>query len=147
MFCVNCGSKVEEGWKFCNNCGHPLAPAATPQKNAASWVQDKKYEVRRMEYEERSKYRTLQKNSELKTTFYGDNFVVLEDGTQIGFIFGHIEKYQAEDNFHYNLYKITPDGKAVFLNGGIRGSIETFYVLNGVAYCEYCNDKMEFKID
>ena len=73
--------------------------------------------------------------------------MVLEDGTQVGFIYWHIEKYKDQKDFGYNLYKITPNGNAVYLNAGIGGNIENFYVLNGVAYCEYCNDKMEVSID
>lgn len=152
MFCTNCGAKVEDTWKFCNRCGTALKPVETHkisklENSCNSWLPNKEYRVKTMEYEEKSKYRTLQRNSELNTTFYCDNFVVLEDGTQIGFLYGHAKKYKDATNYTYNLYKITPSGEAIFLNGGIRGSIETFYVLNGIAYCEYCNDKMEVKID
>lgn len=152
MFCTNCGAKVEDSWKFCNGCGSALKPVegvkiSKIENSAHSWLPDKKYCVKTMEYEEKSKYRQIQRNSEMKTTFYGDNFVILEDGTQIGFVYGHIDKYKGSTMFHYNLYKLTPNGVATFLNGGIRGNIESFYVLNGVAYCEYCNEKMKIKID
>jgi hypothetical protein len=152
MFCTNCGAKVEDSWKFCNSCGAALKPIegvkiSKIENSSNSWLPNKEYRVRLMDYEEKSKYRNIQRDSELKTVFYGDNFVVLEDGTQIGFVYGHISKYKGEESFYYNLYKLTPNGTATFLGAGIRGNIESFYVLNGVAYCEYCNDKMEVKID
>lgn len=152
MFCVYCGAKVKDTWKFCNGCGAALKPVedvkiSKIENSCNSWLPNKEYRVMEMDYEEKSKYRNIQRESELKTSFYGDNFVVLEDGTQVGFIYWHIEKYKDQKDFGYNLYKITPNGNAVYLNAGIGGNIENFYVLNGVAYCEYCNDKMEVSID
>jgi septal ring factor EnvC (AmiA/AmiB activator) len=29
MICNNCGSRAEEGWRFCRQCGHELAAAAS----------------------------------------------------------------------------------------------------------------------
>lgn len=152
MFCTNCGAKVEDTWKFCNNCGNALKPVEEVkiskfENSSNSWLPNKEYRVKLMDYEEKSKYRDIQRRSELRTTFYCDNFVVLEDGTQIGFVYGHAPKYKDEKSFYYNLYKLTPDGIATFLGTGMRGNIESFYILNGVAYCTYCNDKMEVNIN
>ncbi len=147
MFCVNCGSKVEDSWKFCNNCGQPVQAASAPAAQSSAQQSGKKYVVEQFEYDKLSEYREIQRGAGLRLGFYGNNFIVLEDGTQIGFVYGHIAKYQGAEDFTYNLYKVTPDKNATFLGGGIRGNIESFYIQNGVAYCEYCNDTMKIKID
>lgn len=151
MFCVNCGSKVDENWKFCNMCGQALvsteqAPAETIKKSSA-WIPDKTYNIQGGSLEEKRKWREIQTKSELGQPFYLDNFVILEDGTQIGFIYGHIDKYKGSESFYYNLYKLTPSGEAIFLKGGLRSGIESLYVLNGVAYCQWFNREMKWPID
>ncbi len=151
MFCTECGSKIDAGWKFCQNCGNKLngeAPASpVKSSNSGLCLPGKKYTV--IPPQEAREYNSFLRSSELANTFYGNNLTVLEDGTLIGFIYGHAPKYKeagAED-FHYNLYRVTKDGTATFLNAGIRGSIESFYVLDNYAYCTYVATEMKARID
>lgn len=64
------------------------------------------------------------KQSELGATPYAGfdftNYVSLDDGTMVGFVFGHTARYRAAEDFGYNLYRLNPDGTAVFLNAGCR---------------------------
>lgn len=36
MFCTNCGQKLEDGMKFCPNCGRPVAPETADAANASA---------------------------------------------------------------------------------------------------------------
>ena len=61
--------------------------------------------------------RGLMKQSELGVTPYAGfdftNYVSLDDGTLVGFVFGHTVRYRAAEDFGYNLYRLNPDGRAV----------------------------------
>lgn len=37
MFCTNCGQKLEDGMKFCPNCGHPVTPETADAANASAF--------------------------------------------------------------------------------------------------------------
>jgi hypothetical protein len=41
MFCVNCGTKIEEGVKFCSGCGTPVVSAGVEikQEKAVNFIQ------------------------------------------------------------------------------------------------------------
>lgn len=67
--------------------------------------------------------------------FYGDNYIVLNDSLVVGFRYGHIARYQGEENYYYNLYKYE-NGKISFLNIGSRSGIESLIIYNGFAYWE-----------
>ena len=56
------------------------------------------------------------------------NYVSLDDGTMVGFVFGHTARYRAAEDFGYNLYRLNPDGTAVFLNAGCRRGGSELYV-------------------
>lgn len=154
MFCTECGSKIDAGWKFCQNCGNKLngeAPASPAKSsNSGLCLPGKKYTV--LPPQEAQNYKDFIRSSEVNggnPGFYGNNFTVLEDGTLIGFKYGHTPKYQnaGAENFHYNLYRVTPDGVATFLNAGIHGSIESFYVLDNYAYCTHIATEMKARVD
>ena len=34
MYCANCGAKLDEGSKFCHNCGHPVQSASPAPQQA-----------------------------------------------------------------------------------------------------------------
>ena len=56
------------------------------------------------------------------------------DGTMVGFVFGHTARYRAAEDFGYNLYRLNPDGTAVFLNAGCRRGGSELYVQDGKAH-------------
>ena len=62
------------------------------------------------------------------------NYVSLDDGTMVGFVFGHTARYRAAEDFGYNLYRLNPDGTAVFLNAGCRRGGSELYVQDGKAH-------------
>ena len=82
--------------------------------------------------------RGLMKQSELGATPYAGfdftNYVSLDDGTMVGFVFGHTARYRAAEDFGYNLYRLNPDGTAVFLNAGCRRGGSELYVQDGKAH-------------
>jgi len=143
MFCVECGKKIETGWKFCQSCGAKIGN--TEPVKSEKCVSGKKYVV--VDREIARAQSTFQRNSELKDTFWNGAFTILEDGTQVGFKWGHTEKYKGSKDFYYNLYRLDTDGTATFLNTGIRGCIEEMYVLDGYAYCEWGACKIKADIN
>ena len=34
-FCTECGTKCDDGFRFCNNCGHPLTGSCAPAEEPA----------------------------------------------------------------------------------------------------------------
>ena len=56
------------------------------------------------------------------------------DGTMVGFVFGHTARYRAAEDFGYNLYRLNPDGTAVFLNAGCKRGGAELYVQDGKAH-------------
>ena len=76
-----------------------------------------------------------------------DNYVVLEDGSQVGFLYMHAPKYKDAFDNYYNLYRLDPDGTATYLDAGSRGGIESLYVQDGYAYWEYFAQSFKVKID
>ena len=82
--------------------------------------------------------RGLMKQAELGATPYAGfdftNYVSLDDGTMVGFVFGHTARYRAAEDFGYNLYRLNPDGTAVFLNAGCRrGGSERFSLVSSAS--------------
>lgn len=142
MFCMNCGTKLPDGAKFCMNCGTKLGEVSPAVSSA-----EKKYPSYAMLYPNSMIYldspayqreRELMKHSELGSTPYSGfdftNYAALEDGTMVGFVFGHTDRCRTAEDFGYNLYRLNPDGTAVFLNAGCRRSGENLYVQNGTAH-------------
>ena len=82
--------------------------------------------------------RGLMKQSELGATPYAGfdftNYVSLDDGTLVGFVFRHTARYRAAEDFGYNLYRLNPDGTAVFLNAGCKRGGTELYVQDGKAH-------------
>ena len=126
MFCMNCGTQLPDGAKFCMNCGTKVG-----EVGAGAVPSGKKYPSYAMLYPNSMAYlespayqreRGLMKQSELGATPYAGfdftNYVALDDGTMVGFVFGHTARYRAAEDFGYNLYRLNPDGTAVFLNAG-----------------------------
>ncbi|MCR4792847.1 MAG: hypothetical protein K5871_08855 [Lachnospiraceae bacterium] len=61
-------------------------------------------------------------------------YVKIENGSLVCFVYGHIDKFKNEKDYHYNLYRLDPDGEVSFLSAGTRGGIETLYVEDNFAY-------------
>ena len=100
MFCMNCGTKLPDGAKFCMNCGTKLGEVSPTPSPA-----EKKYPSYAMQYPNSMVYldspayqreRELMKHSELGSTPYSGfdftNYAALEDGTMVGFVFGHTDR-------------------------------------------------------
>ena len=159
MFCHECGLKVENGWKFCPKCGTAMVNEDTVSNvsEKSNMIPGKKYECfNQFDYSEENKakarkYDDFLAKSEFKAwnPFHLDCFTVLEDGTLVGFVYGHHNpKYKDKtdiEDFYYNLYRVDPDGTITFLNAGIRGGIEDFYVQDGYAYAVYIEGVNEMK--
>ena len=97
MFCMNCGTQLPDGAKFCMNCGTKVG-----EVGAGAVPAGKKYPSYAMLYPDSMAYlespvyqreRGLMKQSELGATPYAGfdftNYVSLDDGTMVGFVFGH----------------------------------------------------------
>ena len=121
MFCMNCGTQLPDGAKFCMNCGTKVG-----EVGAGAVPAGKKYPSYAMLYPDSMAYlespayqreRGLMKQSELGATPYAGfdftNYVSLDDGTLVGFLFGHTARYRAAEDFGYNLYRLNPNGTAV----------------------------------
>ncbi len=157
MFCHECGSKVENGWKFCPKCGTAMVQTGDVVSDASAksnMIPGKKYVSFNGNRKAAQKYDDFLLKSEFKdfNGFYLDCFTALEDGTLVGFAYGHHNpKYKDRtdvEDFYYNLYRVDPDGTITFLNAGIRGGIENFYVQDGYAYAVYISgvNEMNAKI-
>ena len=142
MFCMNCGTQLPDGAKFCMNCGTKVG-----EVGASAVPSGKKYPSYAMLYPNSMAYlespayqreRGLMKQSELGATPYAGfdftNYVSLDDGTMVGFVFGHTARYRAAEDFGYNLYRLNPDGTAVFLNAGCKRGGTELYVQDGTAH-------------
>ena len=114
MFCMNCGTQLPDGAKFCMNCGTKVG-----EVGAGAVPAGKKYPSYAMLYPDSMAYlespayqreRGLMKQSELGATPYAGfdftNYVSLDDGTMVGFVFGHTARYRAAEDFGYNLYRL-----------------------------------------
>ena len=157
MFCHECGTKVEDGWKFCPKCGTAIDNSVAFDVKTSNMLPGKKYECfNQFDYSEKNKakarkYYDFLAKSEFKDSnaFYLDCFTALEDGTLVGFVYGHYNpKYKDVSDikdYYYNLYRVDPDGTITFLNAGIRGGIENFYVQDGYAYAVYISGVNEMK--
>lgn len=168
-YCGQCGAEIHDGDLFCEHCGAKLGGKEVRPRPIRSSVRqkcipDKEYitynrmiNIAALENKEqfkelqrkRNEYRQIQQKSELAGhLFWQDCFVVLEDGTMVGFIQGHTQKYldAGAEDYHFNLYRLETDRSATFLNAGIRSSIENMYVLNGFAYCSWGTMNMKVQI-
>ena len=144
MFCMNCGTQLPDGAKFCMYCGIPVGSVGAQTSPAG-----RKYPSYAMLYPNSMLYtqtpayqreREMMKQSELGATPYSGfdftNYVVLEDGSMIGFVFGHTDRNRTAEDFGYNLYRLNPDGTADFLHAGCKRSGENLYVQDGTAHWE-----------
>lgn len=148
MFCFNCGKEVQDHWKFCKFCGAELIESADMPDRSKVYQSGKKYEIpKSIHYDKPQKWEEkgeeIRDRSELSCRaedgkslegYYCDLFVILEDGTTVGFVYGHCKKYEGAKNYKYNLYRVDPDGTATFLNDGSIGGIEDMYVQDGEAF-------------
>ena len=64
------------------------------------------------------------------------NYVRLENGAMVGFVFGHTAANRAAEDYYNNLYLLTQDGHAVFLNAGGRRCTGLFVQDNEVHWTE-----------
>ena len=139
MFCMECGTKLPEGAKFCFNCGTKTGEAASaaPAEVNRGCTPGKKYEVFKL-YQQKDadeeKWGDFAVNEVGEEDFYCGYYTRLDDGTAVGWVYGHISKYAEAEDFFYNLYRADRDGTAQFLGAGCRSGIENMYVQDGYVY-------------
>ena len=72
-------------------------------------------------------------------------YIVMEDGSQIGFKYGTSPADETTDAF--NLYRLDADGKATYLDLSIPSGVETLYVQDGFACGKDASGDFKVKID
>ena len=141
MFCMNCGKALPDGAKFCMYCGTPLGAAGCCLPGRKYLSCDTLYPGGA--YTETPAYqhdRERMRASELASAPYSGfdftNYVRLENGAMVGFVFGHTAANRAAEDYYNNLYLLTQDGHAVFLNAGGRRCTGLFVQDNEVHWTE-----------
>lgn len=164
-FCPHCGAKTPDL--------QPVAPVVTPTASAAPvscaaepeeervskrWIRGKEYRIpdaykKNTQWDkmdqwvgEHSELKECTANGKSLPGFYNRCFTILEDDTLIGFMYGHCKRYENCPSFKYNLYRVDPDGTAIFLNAGSEGGIEQMVVKDGYAYWTW-DQAYKVKID
>ena len=147
MFCMNCGKALPDGAKFCMYCGTPLGAAAAPAQSGCCLPGRKYLSCDTLypggAYTETPAYqhdRERMRASELASAPYSGfdftNYVRLENGAMVGFVFGHTTANRAAEDYYNNLYLLTQDGHAVFLHAGGRRCTGLFVQDNEVHWTE-----------
>lgn len=141
MFCMNCGTELPDGAKFCMSCGTKVGEVGQKAASGKKYPSYAMLYPNSMAYLESPAYqreRALMKQSELGATPYAGfdftNYAVLDDGTMVGFVFGHTARYRDAEDFGYNLYRLNTDGTADFLHAGCKRGAESLYVQDGTVY-------------
>ena len=107
------------------------------------WIPGKRYDF--YKGKDKAANYQFQKNSELKGAFHMSLYIVMEDGSQIGFKYGTHPADETKDGF--NLYRVDADGKATYLDMSIQSGVETLYVLDGYACGKDASGDFKAKID
>lgn len=147
MKCILCGTELPETAKYCMECGAKIAhrcpkcDAAIPAdarycsncgtkltEGTRTVVVNEKCVVGNRKLPEGFQSEMGDK------PFYCGYYTMLPDDACVGWVYGHIEKFKDAPDFYYNLYYVSPQGKAVFLNAGGRSGIEDMFVYDHAAY-------------
>ena len=137
MFCMNCGTKLPDGAKFCMNCGTPVGSVGKAAASGSKYcIPGKKYQIKEANYGKKENFDDRPNNEMSEHDIWLNNYVKLEDGTVICWVYQHIQKNRNRglEDYYYNLYRWNPDGTAEFLNAGSRSLIEEMFVLDDKIY-------------
>ena len=107
------------------------------------WIPGKRYDF--YKGKDKAKNYGFQKNSELQGAFHMSLYIIMEDGSQIGFKYGANPVDEAQNGF--NLYRLDADGKAIYLDASIESGVETLYVQDGYACGKSGSGDFKVKID
>ncbi len=107
------------------------------------WIPGKRYDF--YKGKDKAANYQFQNNSELKGGFHMSLYIVMEDGSQIGFKYGANPADETKDGF--NLYRLDADGKVTYLDTTIQSGVETLYVLDGYACGKDASGDFKAKID
>ena len=107
------------------------------------WIPGKRYDFYRGK--DKAKNYQFQKNSELQGAFHMSLYIIMEDGSQVGFKYGANPADETQNGF--NLYRLDADGKATYLDASIESGVETLYVQDGYACGKSASGDFKVKID
>ncbi|MBR5590133.1 MAG: hypothetical protein IKW40_01225 [Anaerotignum sp.] len=107
------------------------------------WIPGKRYDF--YKGKDKAANYQFQKNSELQGAFHVSLYIVMEDGSQIGFKYGTSPADETVDAF--NLYRLDADGKATYLGASIQSGVETLYVQDGFTCGKDASGDFKVKID
>ena len=107
------------------------------------WIPGKRYDF--YKGKDKAKNYGFQKNSELQGAFHMSLYIIMEDGSQIGFKYGANPVDEAQNGF--NLYRLDAGGKATYLDASIESGVETLYVQDGYACGKSASGDFKVKID
>ena len=107
------------------------------------WIPSKRYDF--YKGKDKAKNYAFQKNSELHGAFHMSLYIIMEDGSQIGFKYGANPADETQNGF--NLYRLDADGKATYLDASIESGVETLYVQDGYACGKSGSGDFKVKID
>ena len=107
------------------------------------WIPGKRYDF--YKGKDKAKNYGFQKNSELQGAFHMSLYIIMEDGSQVGFKYGANPADETQNGF--NLYRLDADGKATYLDASIESGVETLYVQDGYACGKSASGDFKVKID
>ena len=107
------------------------------------WIPGKRYDF--YKGKDKAKNYAFQKNSELQGAFHMSLYIIMEDGSQVGFKYGANPADETQNGF--NLYRLDVDGKATYLDASIASGVETLYVQDGYACGKSGSGDFKVKID
>ena len=79
------------------------------------WISGKRYDF--YKGKDKAKNYAFQKNSELQGAFHMSLYIIMEDGSQVGFKYGANPADETQNGF--NLYRLNADGTANYLDASI----------------------------
>ena len=132
-YCSKCGEKISDTVQDCPNCKKQFYQN-NPSEKPIPYVENKVYRPENKEDINGFMYDKDNKGYFIK-------YLILDDMTRIGFIKGHIKKYQNYKyiDYGYNLYKEDIYGRMKFLGYGIDNiaGMDTLIFKNGFVYYLY----------
>lgn len=148
MFCMNCGKALPDGAKFCMYCGTPLGAAAAPAQSGCCLPGRKYLSCDTLypggAYTETPAYQHDRRAHAGLRTRLGPLFRLRFHNLVQGWrtvqwsasYSGHTAANRAAEDYYNNLYLLTQDGRAVFLNAGGRRCTGLFVQDNEVHWTE-----------